>query len=456
MIRRHLSAAPLGEKIALGRQLFDVAVQRQLRVRLDEIDTTLLERLAEEHLRLDEVDGMFEAIAEGKLDAEDATIALFVHDGKQRRHGGSGSKWVLRASGAKDLEDRVLRAARTYGLEHVSIDERGRMVHVRAIMNLTDERVRSLESMLASFMPIGTWSLRRTAATRALIAAVAVLLALWGLDPVLAHILLQRGMSPYDLTFVRAVTFFATSSLLYGAQIATSRRTLKWLSPTHPTLILSGSALFVTALFSYLALSGIAATTYILCIIMGLLVPVLMRQAFDRVRWRHTGVALVIVTCGAGISASLLGFNDGALLAGVGSGFAFALYSELTRRYQHEGAIIRARYPAFLFWMSCVGMVLALFLLPFVHIATVSAPMLMTSTLFALAFSVLPYGLYFEISRRMNTSLLDRSLPLVAIITVLGEFILTASFVPLVVIPVIIGFLLYFYGFTIKKRAVTP
>ena len=454
IIRKHLSAAPLAEKIAVGRELFDIAVQRLMRLRLDEVEPSLLDARMR-RLGLRTQNELFEELAEGKMDAAEAATQVFVDLRKQQRVTSRAASWVLRASVPPELEERVVRTARAYPTLRISTSNAKGKATVNVRLRVNESQANALDASLASFLAPHTWSIRHQTSSRALTIAVGVLISLWGLDPVVARTLLTNGMSPYELTFIRALTFFAASSILYGGQSFLSRGQLKWLSPLNPTLILSGMALFATALCSYLALSGVTATAYILCIIAGLLFATLVHEASSRSRWQHTAAALFITCSGILLAAFTLGYTEEAIAAGIGSGFGFALYSELSRRYQQEGEIIRARYPAFLFWMSCVGVVLAMCLLPLIDVRSISALHAGMATLFALVFSVLPYSLYFEISRRMETKLLDRSLPLVTIIAVVGEIIFSFSAAPLVVTPVLLFFLSHFYGM-FRRPAVTP
>ncbi len=446
IIRKHLSAAPLIEKVAVGRELFDIAIQRLMHLRYDEIEPSLFASRVMQRLGLHSADDLFELIAEGKFDAAEAATQLFSDFRKQARSNHVASSWVLRASVPPTLEERVVRTAREYPTLRISTNPMQNATNVVIRLRVTEQQANALDASLASFLAPASWTMRRTTSARALIVSVGVLLALWGLDPVLASQLLKTGMSPYDFTFIRAVTFFAASFVLYAGQLTFSGHRLKWLSPTNPTLMLSGAAMFATALLSYIALSGIAATAYILCIIAGLLFSTLLHELIRKKQWQHTVIALCIIVVGIVLADATLGYTNRAMLAGIGSSFAFALYSELSRRYQRESEAIRARYPAFLFWLSCVGIVLASLILPFVNLTNLPTLHITMAVVFALTFSVLPYSLYFEISRRMDSNFLDRSLPLVTLIAVFGEFALTSSMAPLIVMPVLLLFLAHFYG----------
>ncbi len=445
IIRTHLSAAPLPEKIAVGRELFDVALRRIMQFRLDELEPSLLQSRMQ-RLGLMKTDDLYEDIAEGKLEPAEAAMQLLADFRKSGRGADSVGMWVLRTTVPRELEGRVIRAARAYTTTRISTSNRPDGTRVAIRMNLNRHQADEFEATLGTFLPPNSWSMNRTRSTRFLIGAVSVLLLLWGLDPVFARLLLTSGLSAFDLTFVRAVTFFVASLLLYGTQLGMYGKRLRWLSPLHPTLLLSGGALFATALLSYLALSGIAATAYIFCIIAGLLITSLFHNVLTKGPWQRATFALLIILVGIAGSATTLGYTNQSLFAGIGGGLAFALYSELSRRYQREGEAIRARYPAFLFWMSCVGLALAGIIYPLTDFAPLEWWKIGLAVAFALAFSVLPYSLYFEITRRIDSPLIDRSLPLVAIIVISGELVVTSSYASLIVLPALFFFLAYYYG----------
>lgn len=449
IIRKQLSEAPKEEKISVGRELFDLTLQRVMHMRFDEIEPSLFaERLARMGYANEE--DLFREIAEGKEDPSDAVSRLF--SDFRKTGGNTVSSWILSANVPSDVEGRVIRTARGFNAVRIATSAvpEGSRVIIRLRMNR--EQADALDGMLRTFLATDAWTIRRATAARYLIASIVLLLLLWGLDPVVARSLLTGGMSAYELTFIRAVTFFGASFILYASQLALYGKRLKWLSPRHPTLLLSGVSMFATALLSYLALSGIAATSYIFCIIGGLLITSLAHEIRRRGRWIHTAAGLSIIATGIALGAITFGYTTHALLAGIGSGLGFALYSELNRRYQREGESIRARYPAFLFWMSCVGVALSGFILPFTNFHALEGVQIASAIVFALAFSVIPYSLYFEITRRMESPFVDRSLPLVAVVSVTGELFLTNSVAPLIVLPVMLFFLAFYYGMYDRKK----
>ncbi len=448
IIRKHLSTAPSEEKIAVGRELFETALKRCTHMDLDEIDPSLFSARLQQ-ASFSSQSQLFKELAEGKIDAADTVSTLFPDF---RLNETNAMTWVLRATVPTSEEERIIRSARAYPA--IKISTRALNDQSRIVIRLTMSHLQAdaLDATLQSFLPPHSWTIQRATSTQFFVMSVTVLLLLWGLDPVVARSLLTHSLTPYDLTFIRAATFFCASTTLYGAQLLFYRNRHKWLSPLSPTLILSGTAMFVTALLSYLALSRITATAYIFCIIGGLLVVSLIKDILQPHRVRHTAGALVILIGCIAIGAYFLGYTEHVLLAGIGSGLSFALYSELSKRYQRTKESIRARYPAFLFWMSCVGLVLSGIILPFTTFDTVEPLHIATSIVFALTFSVLPYSLYFEITRRIDSPLLDRSLPLVTIITITGELLLTNFSTSILALPMVLLFLVYYYGMHGRKN----
>ena len=444
LIRQQLASAPREAKIELGRDLLDLALQKSNRIRLDE--------LAPEHLQsylsdfgVATYSELLEKIAEGNFDAPEVATKLFSH-GRRKVGLFPSSDWVLHADIPHALEDKVFLLVRAFPNARIAFEHNVDSSHLTIHLSLTSTQVQDLERALNDLLPHDVWTLRGARSNRVLVVACGVLVTLWGLDPVVGRSILLGDVTAYDLTFIRAITFFVASSLMYGAQLFMMGRRLKWLNPLNPTLIAGGAALFVTALFSYLSLQGIAATEYILLIVAGLLMTMLLQQILRSQRWKSTVASLLIVIGGIVLTAQLMGFSTFTLLAGIGASFGFSLYSELSRRYQQSEAPIRARYPAYLFWLSCVGLALSGFILPYADIGAVHPWDLAKTIVFVLVFSVLPYSMYFEITRRFDSKLLDRAVPLITIVTIVGELLMLQSVAPLFSLPIIIVFLWHFYA----------
>jgi drug/metabolite transporter (DMT)-like permease len=235
----------------------------------------------------------------------------------------------------------------------------------------------------------------------AIIGLISIIVLLWGLDPVIARTLLSTGkLAATDLTVIRFFTFFIASSVTYGLHMALSRIKAKPISPFKPSFIASAAALFLTAVLSYIALSDISATQYILFIIAGLVITGMIERILEHRVDLRSMLACVFMAAAIGTSVAIQGYTMLGLLAAAGGSLGFAMYSQLSRRYQETEARIHARYPAFVFWLSLLTLLLTITLVPAMRPLQNIGPVTISfAALFAFVFTFLPYALFFECMR---------------------------------------------------------
>jgi drug/metabolite transporter (DMT)-like permease len=272
---------------------------------------------------------------------------------------------------------------------------------------------------------------------------ITLIVILWGLDPVFARqILTGYPISAYDLTAIRFLTLFFTATIGYGIQSLLARKTYKPLSP-RPTLFLSAAALFLTAISTYVALSLIPPTQYILFVIGGVVLSELIRHRAERTtRWWRLLIALCATIVSLGFLVSTQGHSLTGLLFAALSSFGFALYSRMSGSYQR--GVFHARYPAFLFWLSVLCMPFVFLLLPVTDLRTITFSSVLIAIGFVGVFSILPYGIYYEGMRRFSAGMLDNALPFVLFSTVVGEALSTRFWTPLAIIPLLLVFLWHY------------
>ncbi|MFH1671132.1 MAG: HD domain-containing protein [Patescibacteria group bacterium] len=278
---------------------------------------------------------------------------------------------------------------------------------------------------------------------------VVLLIVLWGLDPVFASHLLRGPLSAYDLTFIRFVTFFIVASLLFVMQKLFSTRKLKSISPLNPSLVAASFMLLLTALSSYLTLTFIPPLQYILFIAEGIIFTSLLKHIVSRnAQWWRLFLSFCII---AGYIVALVHLQGSSLIGlmfAAISSLSFTLYSHVSSQYQT--GTIQARYPMYLFWLSVIALPFAFLFLPYTNILALPRSELLQGVGFVLAFSILPYGLYYECMRGIKPHLLDNALPFVCLSTIIGEVLTSHSLIPLVALPLLLVFLWYFL--TMRKE----
>lgn len=280
----------------------------------------------------------------------------------------------------------------------------------------------------------------QTAFTRTqYVGAVTLLIMLWGLDPVVSRLLVTTTFRPFDLTFLRFATIFLASLVGYAFHTVISSHRLKPLSPLQPSLILAGIALFITGLLTYHTLMLISATQYILFILLGQIITDLAKRYLTRALQPRSFIPLFFVMVALTFLVNVEGFSVGGILFGLASSLSFSLYSQVSEQYQH--AMIRTRYPAYLFWVSIISLLCAFLLLPFQAFTPPSQRDLLIAIVFSLLFTFVPYILYFESMRRLGRGTLDRLLPLTCLATFAGDLLLQQPFT--VMQFVVLGLILF-------------
>ena len=273
---------------------------------------------------------------------------------------------------------------------------------------------------------------------------IAAIVVLWGLDPLVARLILTgTGIQPGELTLIRFLTFFLASSGTYGLYLLLSPVRAKPISALKPSFLAAAGSLFLTAILSYAALRIIPASQYILIIIAGLVLTTFLNKVIERkLSVRILGAATLLAGCIFGLAIVENVTETLPLLAAVGASLGFAIYTQLSKRYLETDGRIHARYPAFVFWLSVITILLTIPLWMLVGTTpTISTPALVLSALFSLVFTFLPYALFFECMMKTDTEILDRLLPFVCVVTIIGEAAATGSGTGLYFLPAIAVFL---------------
>ncbi len=439
------------DKVPIGRELLQRTLVRNRRGFLEEFnEKTLAEPLRV--LGFPSLRDVYVAIADGHLDPATAYRELF--GSARRRTGDAAARWVARfhLPGGLPALRELMRLGTKYAVEirtvAVAHPRGSESVRVRMAVELPPN---GQEELLKELRVLGARNVR---AGRSLMreAPLALLILLWGMDPVFARALLTSSVSLFDLTLIRFVTFFLAATGIYAWQARKSPRMLKPLSPWQPLLFLSGVSLFVTALFTYAALQQLRASQYILFIIAGITVSAFAQRVGERKPATLIGLALACIALSIGLTVVIDGPSAIGLLAGVGSGAGFSLYSLLSGSYQQNVGKVLERYPAYLFWVSAFCLALALPLIPFTRLPSLSPQMLLMTVLFVLVFAVLPYIIFFELMRRMENRMFTFTLPFVAVSAIAGEAVLTGSSLPFAVAPLLALFFAAYTCSTVFRR----
>lgn len=447
-IRQALVDVPDERKIAVGRQLLEAAVRRAGGVALEELQASyVLKEIAQLHiLSLPE---LYRQIAESKIDPENVAALIVPDRGANLEL--RPKRWKLTVKSLVPVDDILMKHLQAFSFLRMVQKKSYGKHRLQFDYLLTPGQVRDLEILLASRLHGTQWTLQAVRLSRSVIGAMLVLVLLWGLDPVIAKFLLLSGITPHDLTLMRFLSFFiATFAMVFTQQHLTGNR-LRPLPFFRVSLITSSLAHFFTALFTYLALESIAATAYVLLVFAGQIFTAFIAALHrHRPSW-HLLLSLAVILSMIMLFARFEELPWRGMLMGAVASFTFSVYSIASRRYQRSEETIHARYPAYLLWIGVYCLMFSLTLVPFSQLHTLSLQLLADSILFAIAYNVVPYALYFECLRRTESKLLDRTLPYVCIASLISDVIIFRSFGALALSPFL---LIFVWLFTLQRRDV--
>lgn len=444
-IRNALKEQPAAEQILAGKAILEEFLMQRKKGFLEEFDDAALVKTAQS-LGFETPDDLYVSVAEDRTSASAVYEKLLGKPHKVHRGFPTLINFQFETSPTNHRPDidRVIHSYNDFLQEARFVRQGdGKMLttlHINSTPNEEAMLIRNLEKAGAQGMHI-------TRQARGTYLLIAIIILLWGLDPVMARSLLLRGVTATDLTLIRFITFAITaigSFLVFGAL---TKNVLKSIRPLKPSLFFSSISLFITALSSYIALVTISSLQYILLIIAGLVVVRILQASLHKKEDAVTSlIALFVLGLAYTALISIQGTTMVGTLAGIVSGLGFALYSLVSKRFQEEEARIHARYPAYLFWLSMCTLPILLLLIPFASLRSVSPELMLGSILFSLVFVVFPYALYFECMRRLEQSILDRMLPFVWIATLAGDIVFQhyPIMLALVIAPVL-GVFLWMY-----------
>ncbi len=431
-IRSTLAEQTRDHKLTIGREMLQMTFTERKKGFIEEFEETTMQTKIQS-LGYASLDDIFIAIADGRLEPADIYSALFEKQVQRRQ---KTPTFIIRYEinmDDVDMMDRMNLLHRKHG-PMLSDIRYQRAASGNASVSLSAHIApQDLEKFQQELLLAGAKRLTSVRQSRTIAILIVTIITLWGLDPVFAHLLLEHTpITPVDLTLIRFATFFIASTATFVLHRSFSQIRAKGIGLWKPSLILSGASLFATAILSYVALQHLSAGQYILFIIAGLiLMETVRRDTADRSFLRSL-LSLLTLSGAITIMLATKESPNVGILAAIGSAIGFALYSQCSRHYLETEARIHARYPAFVLWLSIIALPFCIALLPLSSdIQTLGWSVILQSVLFAFVFTFLPYVLYFECMRKTNIDILNRLLPFVSVVAIVGDLTLNRSAIPL-------------------------
>lgn len=442
LIRQGLSRLPLDQKLAVGKQLLQEAFTREHRGLIEEFDlATLRDRLSTIGLR--DLPDTFIAIAEGKREPEEITEALFA----EQRKDPAMVEWIL-LTFTTDIHNTnavryLVNVYEQYNLNLSNIRFwcppgsstrrwRAGMCLPRDAQLALAKEVRLAGARDVRVIPRWWW-------WRTVLGVVAVFL-LWGMDPVVAHLLIQsHDLSAIDMTIVRfwSLTVISTLFLLWVRAHQTLVQTRLQLRNT--SLWISVVLLLGVSLATYTSLQTTLPSHYSIPMTSaGLLTTTLIN--WDR--WRLLSIAwFLVLTSVVILFASTPSWPISGIVATFLAITTFTAFSLVSERYKQQERI-DARAGQYFFVLSLLCALATLFLLPLATLDSLSSAVLAQLILFSVFFAGLPYYLYYYLLSHREIDFVLRFSFLVVPVTIAGQALFHSTPTP----PIIIASLLVISG----------
>lgn len=435
-IRTYLSKQPKAKKMKEGREAIEQEFYQHRKGYMEEIEEEyLLKRLQDAGFQ--SIDELYTAIAEGRMDPSDM-YSLVMQPGetpmKKRVH-----RWLVRYRCPLSDSDLVYRATHiieTFNQHCEKLDfhydkkrDKGK---ARGIFTLNTADAERLKSLLTD-AGVHQLTVLNTSLAKSL--PLSIIVAIWGLDPVVAHVILPWFASSTNLAFIRFCTFFIASGLIYIWHRSRTKQKLRKLNIFDPYLLLTGASLFFTGICTYASLLLITPAQYMTIVAMGPVYRSIFRtqNTVSHALSLSTGIAVTVLL------AWIYGTPLFGVLAGLGAGMGFVLYTEFSSRYQeHVGQII-ARFPAYLFMIATVSMVLALTQIPNLQPQLLSPQLIGIGVFFCLIFVFLPYTVFYSFISRTQYDMMHTTALLACTVAMVGDLVVNQSLPALLMIPVLLS-----------------
>ncbi|MDD5102772.1 MAG: HD domain-containing protein [Candidatus Peribacteraceae bacterium] len=425
-IRSLLGSASRQQKIENGKRILQEAMTKQARGYLKEFkEESLLKGIRT--LGYTSLDGAFIAVADGHLQPSVAIAAIF----RSSRSRGNLSPektlcsvhFSLPSMSIHDLLNRFVFLAEKYGVTLgdvrilPTINQHAKMI---ARLALSTEEQQFIATELRA---VGAGHVRVVPAYSVARQVVTVILifALWGFDPIFAHLLLKtHHIAALDLTIIRFFSLLGMSSLLLVWARLHSPLRYASLPLRSRTLWLSVISLFFVAIFTYASLERTLPSHYTIPMTAS---GFLLTTIVNRKRWKTmlaawacfiVGILLLIFSTPSWTLVDIF-FTFVAIVAFT----VFSIASERYKRLEH----VDVRVAQYFFILSFFCTLLALPLLPSAHLLRYAAPVMARMILFSIFFAGLPYYIYYYLLSHREIDFVLRFSFLLIFTTIIGQAI---------------------------------
>ncbi len=417
-IRRSLAAVSQRQKIETGKEMLE-KIMRERRVGLvDEFNEkhllTALRRLGYESMN-----ETFIAIANGELDPSAAFQSIFQDPNKikDRKEGDFIVTYTvdLRIAGAMDRMSLLHKkyVSELLNISYVQNKAQEHMVRLRCRMS-PDERnifMRELETAGAHHINIET-----VYRGKIRLGLCAMLLLIWGMDPVFAHMILEHGVSPVDFTIVRMISIFLIAVMAFI--LSQFRYSFSPLPLRNKAIWISGLSFFAVGFLTYVSLQTGSPSLYN-SILRGNALLIGLASVIQHRRKSVPGVSMLIMGIGYFFLLLTSGFTMDVIMS-LGVLAAFFIYT-LSSTYFQEKEKVLARYPQFFLYTSGIALLCTLLISTKSTILQIPLLTLGALSLYSACFIGAPYILFFWLTKKYGYAAISPWIAWSLVVTFIGE-----------------------------------
>lgn len=283
-----------------------------------------------------------------------------------------------------------------------------------------------------------------------------ILLILWGLDPIFAHIILNTGVTPLSFAALR----FISIAFMLGAVVLVSFKKIKLqarISTMHWSFFLSVGFLIATSYATYYALNSTLPSNYLIIVMFSVIIAHVIGLLKSKTPDFSNKITPNII---GGIAAIILFFffSQTALpiqLLTLSVPLFFVGYTLSSEKYRKTEQI-EARSVTALFFIHLAGAILfipALFVMPWHEIHSYQYILMIS---FFAVFSVIPYALFSTKTREISHPLLIICFTGVVAIEIMVEsnFVPNYTSILKLLALVLVTALIIFNNYSKKKRSI--
>lgn len=447
------------QKIAIGKRILNEAFLKSNLGFLEEVTPAAFDNILKEY-NVQNIRSFYANVAEGRIKPTSVIKILQKNKNKKLK---KIQKIIVKASGSSEALYEFFSEIPHEMKEKISFSlKKGnirRMVVKYSLQNITEKEWQTFSLLLHRKNSIQCLSIRETSKYGYIFFSFCAISLLWGLDPIMAFLLLQKtSITPFALTIIR----FWTASIFLGVFLIIkqffSKRSLtqKTLPFFKRKLFWISLCLFGIALGSYMTLQKkTLPSDYILGL--GLYIPLFLtftslvhqERQYQSLKQKLSQTPFfLLVLVGIVVLFFKSSWNTEGKLWMFIVVLLFSLYSFLVEQYHKESKIL-ARYSWFQLYLFLYCSILGTLFIPFIPWALIRIQDYGLSIGYATTFTIIPYILYFYLIKKVkNIVIIGYQISGTLLVVFLGEMfflnILPSTQSTIALVSIILGTVLIF------------